>query len=65
MNIVTWVTTHWAEIAQVIAAIIGVASIIVKLTPSLKDDTMLQKIIAFIGKYIALNKTVKDEDRPK
>ncbi len=65
MNIVTWVTTHWAEIAQAIAAIIGVASIIVKLTPTLKDDTVLQNIIAFVGKYIALNKTINDADRPK
>jgi len=28
----------------------------VKLTPSQKDDAILGKIIAFLGKYIALNK---------
>ncbi len=65
MEIIKWVQAHWLEVSQAIAAIIGVASIIVKLTPSLKDDTILQKIVAFIGRYIALNKTVRDEDRPK
>lgn len=65
MEIVKWVQANWLQISQAIAAIIGVASIIVKLTPSLRDDTVLQKIVAFVGKYIALNKTVRDEDRPK
>jgi hypothetical protein len=36
--------------------VIGVASIIVKLTPTLKDDDILLPIIKFIGKYIALKK---------
>ena len=65
MEIVKWVQANWLQISQGIAAIIGVASIIVKLTPSLRDDTILQKIVAFIGRYIALNKTVREEDRPK
>jgi len=37
-------------------AIIGVASIIVKLTPNIKDDTILKEIIKFTGKYLALNR---------
>lgn len=65
MAIVKWVTENWAAIAQAIAAIIGAASIIVKLTPTLKDDNFLLPIVKFIGKYIALNKTVTDESRPK
>jgi hypothetical protein len=65
METVNWVKDNWAQIAQAIAAVIGLASIIVKLTPTLKDDTALLKIIKFVGKYIALNKTVNDEDRPK
>jgi hypothetical protein len=55
MNIITWLQTNWLQIAQAIAAIIGAASIIVKLTPTLKDDTFLLKVIKFLGKYIALN----------
>ena len=64
--IVTWFTAHWLQIAQAIAAIIGAASIIVKLTPTLKDDNILLGIIKFLGKYIALNtQTPADADRPK
>jgi hypothetical protein len=47
---------NWAKYAELIAAIIGVASIIVKLTPTLSDDNVLLPIVKFIGKYIALNK---------
>ena len=63
--IVAWFQANWGNIASVIAYAIAIASIIVKLTPSLKDDNALLGIIKFIGKYIALNKAVTDADRPK
>lgn len=47
---------NWAKIAEAIAAIIGVASIIVKITPTLADDNVLLKVIKFIGRFIALDK---------
>lgn len=62
---VDYIIKNWADIVQGIAAIIGAASIIVKLTPNLRDDNFLLPIIKFLGKYIALNKTVTDADRPK
>jgi hypothetical protein len=62
---VTWIIENWSSVAQIIAAIIGAASIIVKITPTLADDNFLLPIVKFIGKYIALNKTVEDADRPK
>jgi len=66
MQIVTWFTENWVELAKVIAAIIGAASIIVKLTPTLKDDNILKGIIKFIGKYIALDKYGPvDTEKPK
>jgi hypothetical protein len=63
MEIVTWILSNKAALLELVAAIIGVASIIVKLTPTLKDDNILLPIVKFLGKYIALNKTVRDEDR--
>jgi len=60
MEIVTWVLSNKLEVLQLIASVIGVASIIVKLTPTLKDDNILLPIVKFLGKYIALNKTVTD-----
>jgi len=47
---------NWNDIATIIAYIIAVASIVVKLTPTLKDDTVMKQIIRFVGRYIALNK---------
>ena len=56
MAIVEFVKLHLVDITTVIAYVIAIASIVVKVTPTQKDDAVLAKIIAFIGKYIALNK---------
>jgi hypothetical protein len=53
---VTWITANWAELIKILMAIIGLASLIVKMTPTLKDDNILLGIIKFIGKWIALDK---------
>lgn len=55
-GIVGFITTHWDDIVKGYLAIIGLASIIVKLTPTLKDDDVLKGIIRFLGKYVALNR---------
>lgn len=49
------------DAARIIVYAIAMASIIVKLTPTLKDDTILLKIVKFVGKYIALNRKTKDD----
>ncbi len=56
MELVNWIQTNWTDITTVIAYIIAIASIIVKLTPTLKDDDALKGVIKFVGKYIALNR---------
>lgn len=46
----------WGQTAvEIYLAIVGVASIIVKLTPTLKDNDWLLAVTKFIAKYIALN----------
>lgn len=55
-NVITWGQAHWQDVLTVIAYMIATASVIVKLTPTLKDDDVLKKVISFIGKYIALDK---------
>lgn len=57
-GIVGWFTTNWDEIIKAYLAIVGVASIVVKLTPTLADDDVLKGIMRFLGKYVALNKSV-------
>ena len=55
-TVVAYVTSNWADLVAIYLSIIGAASIIVKLTPTLKDDNVLKGIIRFLGKYIALNR---------
>lgn len=59
-DIINWLQTNWVNIATVISYLIAIASIIVKFTPTLKDDNVLLAIIKFLSKYIALNRTVDD-----
>jgi hypothetical protein len=63
-GIISWVTQNWDNIIAVYLAIVGLASVIVKLTPTLKDDNILLGIVKFIAKYLALN-TNAPTDRPK
>jgi len=43
-------------ITEVIAYLCLLASAIVKITPTVKDDNFFKPIISFIGKYLALDK---------
>lgn len=56
MKIYTWVTTHLTDLTEAVAYLCLAGSVIVKLTPTLKDDAYFKSVIKFIGKYIALDK---------
>jgi hypothetical protein len=64
MTVISWVTSHWSQIAEAIASIIGTASIFIKLFPVLDKNHWFLPFVKFIGKYIALNNVVVDADRP-
>lgn len=51
-----WMIQHYAELLQGYLAIVGLASVIIKLTPTVKDDNFLKKYLKFTGKFLALNK---------
>jgi hypothetical protein len=61
---IDWLISNWKVIVTVLTSIIGTASVIVKLTPTLKDDNILLPIVRFIGKFIALDKYAPTE-RPQ
>ena len=64
--LITWFQTHWQDIIQIYLGIVAVASIIVRLTPTLKDDTILLNIIKWVAKFLALNvNSPTDASRPK
>jgi hypothetical protein len=44
------------DLVLIYTSIVTIASIIVKLTPTIKDDDALKSVIKFIGKFIALNR---------
>lgn len=50
-----YIMDNWASIVEIILAIIGLASIIVKLTPTTSDDKILAKVKNFVSRFIALN----------
>lgn len=46
---IDWIMAHWKDILAVIGGIVTVCSIIVKLTPTQKDDNILAKIIKILA----------------
>lgn len=60
LDILKWLNQHKVELAAAYAALVTAASIIVKLTPTLSDDNALLKVIKFLSRYVALNRTVPD-----
>lgn len=53
-----WVTQNWVELCEAVLAVVGAANLIVKLTPTPKDDAILAKVISAL-KVIGLNKESK------
>lgn len=50
------------SLGTILLALIGLASIIIQAIPTLKASNKALPLVKFIGKYIALNKTVRRED---
>ena len=44
-----WIMAHWKDILAVIGGVVSVASIVVKLTPTPKDNSVLEKIIKVLS----------------
>lgn len=55
-TIVAFFQNHSKDLLDVVAYTVFLASAIVKITPTTKDDSFVNNIIHFVGKYIALNK---------
>lgn len=55
MDIINWIWNNSTEILLAITSLVTAASIIVKMTPSEKDDLAVGKVMKWV-EYIALNK---------
>ena len=59
-EITSLVTSHYSELLAIIGSVVSVATIIVKLTPTTKDDEILDKVVNFLAKFSLVN-TKKDK----
>lgn len=46
-----WIMEHWDDILAIYGGVVAICTIIVKLTPSTKDDEILGKIILFLDTF--------------
>lgn len=44
-----WILANWTKVVEVLLAIFGAIGLIVKMTPTLKDDNFFLPIIKFLG----------------
>lgn len=51
-----FITNHWNDILAVVGAVVSLATLIVGLTPTTKDDEILGKVVKFIELFSVLNK---------
>ena len=50
-----WINAHLNDVFAIIAAVIGLATAIVKITPTQKDDNILAKIIKILSVFSLCN----------
>ena len=56
MEIINLIMANKVALIEAYLALIGFASLVIKLTPTVKDDNFLKKYLKFTGKFIALNR---------
>lgn len=59
-DIFNWIGTHIGDICTGLCVVVLASSIIVKLTPTTKDDSFLRKVIKILD-YFSLAKTADDK----
>lgn len=52
---IAWVTAHWVELMAIYGGLVAIATVIVKLTPSVKDDEILGKVIKLVDYFSTVN----------
>lgn len=62
MEVLTFIQNHYDELLAIIGGVVSIATIIVKLTPTDKDNKVLKKIINFLAKFSIIN-TKEDQKK--
>lgn len=55
LNVINFIQAHYQDILAIIGAIVSIATIIVKITPTEKDDAILTKIVNILSKLSLVN----------
>ena len=55
MSVFGWLKTNWESVLAIIGGLVSVATVIVKLTPTQKDDNFLSSIINFLSIFSLVN----------
>lgn len=58
---ITFVRDHWDDILAVIGGLVTVASVIVKLTPTTKDDTALAWVLKVLDQFSVVNPKIAEK----
>ena len=56
MGVIEWILINKIDLIQGYFMLVGFASIIIKLTPNVRDDLWLKGWLRFTGKFLALNR---------
>lgn len=60
-EIINFFQNHYDELLAILGGIVSIATVIVKLTPTTKDDAILTKIVNILEKFSLVNtKTNQD-----
>ena len=62
MEVLTFTQNHYDELLAIIGGVVSISTIIVKLTPTDKDNRVLEKIINFLAKFSIIN-TKEDQQK--
>lgn len=46
-----WITEHWDDVLTVYGGIVAICTVIVKITPTTKDNTILDKIVKIVDLF--------------
>ena len=61
-EVISFIQNHYDELLAIIGGVVSIATIIVRLTPSTRDDEVLEKIINFLAKFSIIN-TKEDQKK--
>ena len=54
-QLIAWTAAHWADVLAIYGGVVALATVIVKLTPSAKDDEILARVVKFLDFFSTVN----------